>query len=77
VNRVVEEAALLTEARALAATLAAQPGSALKATRALLRGDPAAVLAQIDAEARVFGAQLRSEEFRAGVRAFLAKTRPG
>ena len=77
VNRVVQEAALLGEARALAATLAAQPSGALMATRALLRGDPAAVRAQIDAEARVFGAQLRSEEFRAGVRAFLAKARPG
>jgi enoyl-CoA hydratase/carnithine racemase len=77
VNRVVEETALLTEARALSAALAAQPGGALRATRALLRGDPAAVHAQIDAEARVFAAQLSSEEFRAGVRAFLAKARPG
>jgi enoyl-CoA hydratase/carnithine racemase len=77
VNRVVADAAVLTEARALAGQLAAQPTGALQATRRLLRGDPGAVRAQIDAEARVFSAQLRSEEFRAGVRAFLAKARPG
>jgi enoyl-CoA hydratase/carnithine racemase len=77
VNRVVEEAALLSEARALARSLTQQPNGALSATRRLLRGDPAALHAQIDAEAQVFGAQLRSEEFRNAVRAFLAKARPG
>jgi enoyl-CoA hydratase/carnithine racemase len=72
VNRVVEEGALLEEARALARAVAQQPAAALVATRRLLRGDPAAVLARIEEEARIFGAQLRSEEFRARVRAFLA-----
>ena len=76
VNQVVEETALLTEARALARTLAQQPNGALTATRRLLRGDIAAVHAQIDAEARVFGTQLRSEEFRVAVRAVL-KARAG
>jgi enoyl-CoA hydratase/carnithine racemase len=71
VNRVVEEDALQQEASAVARSLAQQPAAALAATRRLLRGDPAAVTAQIDAEARVFGAQLRSEEFRAAVRGFL------
>jgi enoyl-CoA hydratase/carnithine racemase len=72
VNRVVEEGTLLEEARALARTVAQQPAAALAATRRLLRGDPAAVLARIEEEARIFSVQLRSEEFRARVRAFLA-----
>jgi enoyl-CoA hydratase/carnithine racemase len=76
VNRVVEEAALLREARALARGLAQQPAEALRATRQLLRGDPAELLARIEAEARVFGALLKSGEFRARVRAVLGKGRP-
>jgi enoyl-CoA hydratase/carnithine racemase len=76
VNRVVEEGSLLDTARGLARSLAQQPQAALLATRRLLRGDPAEVLARIEAEARIFGARLESEEFRAGVRAFLARGRP-
>lgn len=75
VNQVVEEAALLGEARALSVALARQPPFALAATRRLLRGDPAAILARIDAEARIFGAQLKSEEFRTAVSAFLARAK--
>jgi enoyl-CoA hydratase/carnithine racemase len=75
VNRVVPEAAALAEARSIAAALAAQPPQALRATRRLLRGDPAAALARIDAEADIFGAQLKSEEFRNAVQAFLAKAK--
>jgi enoyl-CoA hydratase/carnithine racemase len=77
VNRVVDEPALLTEARALARAVAQQPSAALLATRRLLRGDPAQIRARIDEEARIFAAQLKSEEFRAAVRAVLAKARPG
>lgn len=77
VNRVVEEGQLLESAHALAASLAQQPAAALQATRRLLRGDPAEVLARIDAEARILGAQLQSEEFRRAVEAALAgKGRP-
>lgn len=75
VNRVVDDAAVLPEARALARALAQQPAAALQATRRLLRGEPAQLLARIEEEARVFGAQLQSEEFRAGIRAFLARSR--
>lgn len=75
VNRVVAEASALTEARALAARLAAQPPEALRATRRLLRGELAPRLARIDAEADIFGAQLKSAEFRNAVQAFLAKAR--
>jgi enoyl-CoA hydratase/carnithine racemase len=77
VNRVVEEADLLREARALAQEIAAQPLEALLAARRLLRGDPAQVLARIDAEAKIFGERLQSEEFRAAVRAVQARRRPG
>ena len=73
VNRVVEEGALLEEARALARAVAQQPAGALAATRRLLRGDPAQLLARIEEEARIFGVQLQSEEFRARVRAFIEK----
>ena len=77
INRVVGEAELAGEARALAAAVAAQPAGPLRATRRLLRGDPAEILARIDAEARIFGAQLQSEDFRAAVRAALARGRAG
>ncbi len=75
VNSVVEEGALLAEARALAQAVARQPAASLAATRRLLRGDEREVLARIEEEARIFGAQLLSEEFRARVRTFLARAR--
>lgn len=75
VNHVVEESALAGEARRLARALAQQPAGALVATRRLLRGDPTEIVERIEEEARIFGAQLQSEEFRARVRAFLARGR--
>ncbi|MBV9619653.1 MAG: enoyl-CoA hydratase [Gammaproteobacteria bacterium] len=72
VNRVVEADQLLVTARAFAASLAQQPQQALRATRRLLRGEVAPVLGRIEAEARIFGAQLESPEFRAAVSAALA-----
>jgi enoyl-CoA hydratase/carnithine racemase len=75
VNRVVAEAATLSEARSIAASLAAQPPEALRATRRLLRGDLTAQLARIDAEADIFGAQLKSAEFMNAVQGFLAKAK--
>lgn len=77
VNRVVEEGSLLAETRALARAVAQQPPQALAATRRLLRGDTGELLARIEEEARIFGAQLQSEEFRARVRAFLTRGRGG
>jgi enoyl-CoA hydratase/carnithine racemase len=77
VNRVAEDGALLDEARALARTVAQQPADALAATRRLLRGDSGELLARIEEEARIFGAQLQSEEFRARVRAFLSRGQAG
>ncbi len=77
VNRVVEDAELIGEARTLARAIAAQPLAALLAARRLLRGDPAQVLARIDAEAKIFAERLQSEEFRAAMRARQARGRPG
>ncbi|GAC1459058.1 MAG: enoyl-CoA hydratase [Steroidobacteraceae bacterium] len=77
VNRVVEDADLLGEARKLAGSVAAQPAEALLAARRLLRGDPAEVLARIDAEAAVFGERLQSGEFRAAVSAIVSRGRAG
>jgi enoyl-CoA hydratase/carnithine racemase len=75
VNRVVEETQLMSEARALTRGLVHQPPFALAATRRLLRGDPAQILARMEEEARIFGAQLKSEEFRTAVSAFLARAK--
>ena len=75
VNRVVEEARLLDEARNLARRLAQQPVESLRLTRRLLRGDPAELLARIDAEAQLFAVRLKSAEFRARVQAVLSKGR--
>jgi enoyl-CoA hydratase/carnithine racemase len=77
VTSVVEDAALLAEARTLARAVAQQPPASLAATRRLLRGDEREVLERIEEEARIFGAQLQSEEFRARVRAFLTRPRGG
>jgi enoyl-CoA hydratase/carnithine racemase len=78
VTELVEESELLQTARERARELTQQPLGALSATRRLLRGDPAPLQARILEEARIFSAQLQSEEFRAGIRAFLARgrTRP-
>ena len=78
VTHVVEEEVLLATARGLASELTRQPQAALLATRRLLRGEPSALLARVAEEARIFGAQLQSQEFREGIRAFLARgrTRP-
>jgi enoyl-CoA hydratase/carnithine racemase len=77
VNRIVEEGELAGAARALAGAVAQQPVEALRATRRLLRGDSSEILARIDAEARIFGSRLSSEEFRAAVRAILSRGRAG
>jgi enoyl-CoA hydratase/carnithine racemase len=77
VNRVVEDAGLLSEARTLARSVAAQPVEALLAARRLLRGDPAEVLARIDAEAKVFAERLGSEEFRVAARTRMSRGRAG
>jgi enoyl-CoA hydratase/carnithine racemase len=75
VNRVVEESGLLEAARALARSVAQQPAVALEATRRLLRGDPAEILARMEEEARTFSVLLKSDEFRTAVSAFLTRAK--
>jgi enoyl-CoA hydratase/carnithine racemase len=73
VNRVVEDAALMDEARKLAHEVAEQPPNALLATKRLLRSEIGSVTARIDEELEAFRTQLGSDEFKAAVAAFFAK----
>jgi 2-(1,2-epoxy-1,2-dihydrophenyl)acetyl-CoA isomerase len=77
VNRLVPADALLDEARALAARLAAGPREANARTKALLQtalGDGFTV--QLEREAESFASCAATEDFVEGVRAFLEKRRP-
>lgn len=75
VNRVVDDEALLQEARALADTAARQPPGAVRATKRLMRAAQSAQLSeQMQEELRVFTARLRSEEFAAAAQAFFGKS---
>jgi len=73
VNVVIAANDLLAHARRKAAALAAKPREALLATRRLIRGDRAEILARIEAEARVFGERMASAEARAVFAAFLSR----
>jgi enoyl-CoA hydratase/carnithine racemase len=74
VNRVIEDELLMDEARKLARCVAQQPPGALLATKRLLRSDTG-LSARIQEELEEFRAQLGSEEFKAAVQAFFAKSR--
>lgn len=56
-----------------AQALAAKPPEALRAARRLMRGDPAALVARIDAEAALFAKALASPGVRARLEAFFAR----
>jgi enoyl-CoA hydratase/carnithine racemase len=58
---------------AAARTLAAKPAEALRASRRLLRGDPAALVARIDEEAALFAKALASPATRERLAAFFAR----
>jgi enoyl-CoA hydratase/carnithine racemase len=77
VNRVVEDAALMEEARKLARAVASQPQTALLTTKRLLRSEAGTVPARVEEELEAFREQLGSEESKAAVRAFFAKGRAG
>jgi enoyl-CoA hydratase/carnithine racemase len=76
ISALVSAEELLATAKAKAALLAAKPPSALRQTKALLRGDIADVKARIGAEAKVFGERLQSAELQEAVSAFFAKRQP-
>ncbi|MDB5700370.1 MAG: enoyl-CoA hydratase [Sphingomonadales bacterium] len=73
VNRLVESENLDTEARAVAATLAAKAPVALRLTKALLRGDPTERLSRIAEEGRHLENQLASREAKESLSAFFEK----
>ncbi|OLP58696.1 enoyl-CoA hydratase [Xaviernesmea oryzae] len=73
VARIVEPEMLEEETLAAASAIAAKPPAALAAARRLLRGDPAALLACIDEEARIFAERLRSPETQGAIAAFLQR----
>jgi enoyl-CoA hydratase/carnithine racemase len=76
VNHVVASEELEAEAMKAAARLAKKPPGALAAARKLLRGDPSAILAQIDKETEVFAERLASDEAKEAFSAFLEKRKP-
>jgi 2-(1,2-epoxy-1,2-dihydrophenyl)acetyl-CoA isomerase len=77
VNRLVPADALLDEARALAARLAAGPRQANARTKALLQASfDDGFAAQLKREAESFALCAATEDFVEGVRAFLEKRRP-
>lgn len=74
VNRVVDDDALMDEARALAAAAARQPPGAVRATKRLMRSSQdAQVAALMQEELREFAARLRMPEFAAAAQAFFGK----
>jgi enoyl-CoA hydratase/carnithine racemase len=73
VNALAPPEAVLETAMAAARKLAQKPAEALLASRRLLRGDPAEVLARIDAEAALFARALSSPDARARFAAFFAR----
>jgi enoyl-CoA hydratase/carnithine racemase len=74
INRVVEDAVLMDEARKLARSVAQQPPGALLAAKRLLRSETG-LCGRIQEELEAFRAQLGSEEFKVAVQAFFAKAR--
>jgi enoyl-CoA hydratase/carnithine racemase len=74
VNRVTEDASLMDEARKLARTVAQQPPGALLAAKRLMRSETG-LGARMQEELEAFRAQVGSEEFKAAVQAFFAKSR--
>jgi enoyl-CoA hydratase/carnithine racemase len=75
INRVVDDGALIEQARALAGAAARQPPGAVRATKCLMRSfSRAEVGARIQQELMAFSARLESAEFRAAAEAFLGKS---
>ncbi|SEQ90028.1 enoyl-CoA hydratase-related protein [Sphingobium sp. YR768] len=76
VTAIVPAEGLLAHARAKAAALMAKPPQALLATRRLMKGDPAALNARMEEEARLFRETLSSPEAQEAFAAFFEKRAP-
>jgi enoyl-CoA hydratase/carnithine racemase len=73
INAVTEPATLEAQTLETARAIAARPREAVRLARKLIRGDPSAILARIDEEAKLFSGRLMSKEARQAFEAFLAK----
>ena len=73
INAVTEPATLEAQTLETARAIAAKPREAVRLARKLIRGDPSAILARIDEEAKLFSERLMSQEARQSFEAFLAK----
>ena len=73
INEIVAADKLDAHVAGIAARLASRPPGALKAARHLMRGDPAAILTQMDQEEEEFAHRLRSAEAQEAFAAFLKK----
>ncbi len=73
INEIVAADKLDAHVAGIAARLASRPPDALKAARRLMRGDPAAILAQMDKEEEEFSHRLSSAEAQEAFAAFLEK----
>ncbi|WBO22074.1 enoyl-CoA hydratase-related protein [Sphingomonas abietis] len=76
VTAIVPADQLLAHARAKAAALGTKPPQALAATRRLIKGDPAALVARIEEEGRLFRETMLSAEAKEAFTAFLEKRAP-
>jgi len=76
VTAVVAPDRLLDHAREKALALVAKPPAALRATRRLMRGDPAVLQARMDEEAALFREALGSAEAQEAFAAFFEKRPP-
>jgi enoyl-CoA hydratase/carnithine racemase len=76
VNAVMPADLLLEHALAQGARLASLPRGAVQATRALIRGDQAAMEAALEAEAVAFEERLRAPEAQAAFAHFLGRAKP-
>ncbi|HIF09275.1 MAG TPA: enoyl-CoA hydratase, partial [Sneathiellales bacterium] len=76
VNDVYSDDELIEKAYAKACTLAQKAPAALRATKALLKGDPAPVLARVDQEVEIISPMIGSAEAREVMSAFMEKREP-
>lgn len=75
VNALAAPETVRAAARTAALKLAAKPPEALRASRRLMRGDPAEILARIDEEAALFARALASPLARERLAAFFGRTK--
>ena len=75
INAAVSPGAVEAEAMKAAVAIAALPPQAVLASRRLMRGTVAEIVARIDAEAEQFKVRLQSAEARAAFEAFMARKR--